>query len=212
MNTLNFSNESIARLRNAIKRSMSGKRYQHTLNVERAARKIAEYVLPSRVSEVCVAALLHDITKEYSEAEQRAILSRTEGITEEDLRTPPAYHSFSAPVAVMEQYSEYATSDVLSAVKNHTLGYVDMTLFDEIVFVADYVSEDRMHPSCISVRNALYDELKSALGDKQIQCALHAAALQALENTVLYLKNRGAFIHPTSIAARDYFLFAKSKQ
>ena len=66
MDTKKYSEETLAALRNDVKKRMSEKRYNHTLEVEKMAHRIAELYAPDRVGLVRAAALLHDITKELS--------------------------------------------------------------------------------------------------------------------------------------------------
>ena len=88
-----FSNDDIIRLRSLVKERMSQKRYLHTLGVEKMAKRLGEVLLPDKVDELCVAALLHDVAKEMSYEEHMQLLA-TSDITygEEYLSTKPALH------------------------------------------------------------------------------------------------------------------------
>ena len=58
-----FSNDKIAELRDKVRGRLSAKRFAHVLAVEDCAAKLGAYMLPSRVDELRVAALLHDISR-----------------------------------------------------------------------------------------------------------------------------------------------------
>ena len=92
-----FSEQQLDALRENIKQYMGAHRYDHTLGVEKAVIFLGSIFLPEHVSELRVAALLHDITKEMSYDDQFSLLS-SEGliISEEDKMALPALHSFSA--------------------------------------------------------------------------------------------------------------------
>ena len=58
--------EQLDALRNTVAGNISAARFEHTLGVERAAAGIRRVLCPQKLKLLCGAALLHDITKEYS--------------------------------------------------------------------------------------------------------------------------------------------------
>lgn len=201
-----LTEERICELRESVKARLSESRYNHTLGVERATAEIARYIMPDRVYELRVAALLHDVTKELSRDEQLEIIKRCTRVTDSDMRTEAAYHAFSAPEVILRDYPELATPDVLSAVFNHTTGAPDMTVFDEIIFISDYVEDGRAHPACVAVRESLFCELRSAVDGEEMLCALHRATLEALENTVRHIESRGFYLNERTVVTKDEYL------
>ena len=125
--------DRIEKLRVEVGARLSDKRYAHTLGVERAAVRIGEYCLPDKITELAVAALLHDVAKEMPREDQLAAMERS-GIafTAEDYDSHALYHAFAACVLVREEFSDIATDDILSAVFKHTSGDAEMSVFDEI--------------------------------------------------------------------------------
>ena len=80
-----FTDDALEKLRKKIKERMSEKRFSHTLGVERCAKKLGELILPDRISELCAAALLHDISKEIPIEKQFEILENNKfPLTDED--------------------------------------------------------------------------------------------------------------------------------
>ena len=61
-----FNNQAIQELRERVTAEMSAKRARHTLAVEQMAARLAELYCPEKAQLLRVAALLHDVTKEYS--------------------------------------------------------------------------------------------------------------------------------------------------
>lgn len=192
---MKFSNEKIESLRKEVGEGLSKKRYLHTLGVEKAACYIGSFFEDLDLSELAVAALLHDITKEYSEAEHQNILKNNEAICDGVCGVTAALHSFTAPYVVERDFSEYATINVLSAVRNHTLGSPEMSIFDEIIFISDYVEDGRTYPACVDVREMLYRDLNKAVSYEECIIALHRAVAKSLEYTVSALRARGALLH-----------------
>ena len=204
---MKFDDTSILRLRSAVGELISKERYHHTLGVEKAATQIAEKCLPDKIYQIRVAALLHDISKEYSVAEQLDFIKTAEvPCTEDDLMSPPVFHSLTAPVIIRRDFSEYADDDVLSAVLYHTTGAPNMSIFDEIIFVADYVEDGRRYHECQSVRRELFDRLYVSRGVEECISVLHKATVSTLNNTIVRVVNSGKFLHPKTILTRNAFL------
>lgn len=202
-----FSDNQIDSLRERVSGRLSEKRFLHTLGVEEMAVKIGELCLPDRLSELRVAALLHDISKEYSEAEYFEIAKRHNiRFSDEDLLAPALWHSITAPLAVLEDFSKYATEDVLSAVRNHTTGSPDMTLFDEIILLSDYIEDGRKYKNCIDVRDDFFARVKAAENRDEYILALHYATFSSLENNLKEFVSRGKPYHSRTKATRDAIL------
>lgn len=184
-------------LNKEVERRLSPKRYLHTLGVEKMAVKLGEIYLPSRINELRCAALLHDIAKELSTNEQIELMRVSAyDFTDEDLNTLSAYHSFAAPQLIIRDFPGYATPEILSAVFYHTLGDLNMSLFDKIIFISDYIEEGRAYQSCIEVRELLFDLIES--GENKL-LALDRAIALSIENTRESLISRGIKINNRSL-------------
>lgn len=200
-----FSDDKIAILEKAVSLRLSERRFAHTLRVVAATEKIAGFCLPEAMSELRAAALLHDVTKELSDSEQLEIMNLASK-SNDDLACPPIYHSITAPEVIKRDFPEFATERILSAVYNHTTASSDMSLFDEIIFVADYVEDGRTYPSCVSVREALYTALGSARDREECVAHLHNATVSALDNTIAEMIRAGKYLHARTVLARNAFL------
>ncbi len=184
---MNFSENEIDELRCLVSKRLSEKRFLHTMGVEKAASHLGVLLLPKQESELRVAALLHDIAKECGTDEQlRYIELGNISLSESERKALPVLHSFAAPYVIKRDFPHFATDNVLSACKNHTVGAPDMSLFDEIIFVSDYVEEGRTYDSCKLVRKALWDSLKT--NDREaIEKALHRAVVESMNFTMAKL-------------------------
>ena len=202
-----YNEQQIGKLRNEVGNRLGEKRFSHTLGVERAAVKIGEKILPDKVSLLSVAALLHDITKEYSAKEHIDIMNKhLRFVSESDILAPSVYHSLTAPFVISKEFPEFSTDEVLSAVLNHTVGAPDMTLFDEIIFVSDYVEEGREYISCVEVREKLMAVIDSDADREECISALHDATIAALDNTIISVIKRGGYLHEKTVMTRNAFL------
>jgi len=202
---MSFSEADIESLRLAVKGSLSSHRYLHTLGVENAAVKLGMIFCPSLLPELRVAALLHDVTKELSPEKTKEILTNNDLITDDCMWNMPAvFHSLTAPSFIRKEYPLYATENVLSAVYHHTVGAPNMSLFDKIIFIADYVEENRTYPSCVSTRAQLFDGITSGISDKLT--VLNQAILSSLDATILSLTASSRYICPMTVSTRNAIL------
>ncbi len=197
-----FSTNDIDKLRTDIAAFMSEERYLHTLGVERAALKLGEYIMPDRLDELAVAALLHDITKRLKKEEHWLFISKSNlSLTEEDLKTYPALHSFSAVPFIKQYFAEYATDDICRAVFLHTLGGTDMTLFDEIIYLADYIEDGRIPDACKKTAERVMAALDKAFTDSDKKDVIHRYVYLVMKNTEKHLKEQGRVVNYRTLSA-----------
>ena len=199
-----FTDDKLSALRECVAKRLSKKRFNHTLRVEAAAVRIAEFCLPESISELRAAAILHDLTKELDDKEQFLIMKSFDSLS--DAISPPLYHSITAPAVIKRDFPEFATENVLSAVYNHTTGAADMSLFDEIIFIADYIEDGRTYTSCVEVRDKLYSSLSLARDREECIAHLHDATIMALNNSITELVRSGKYLDPRTVMARNAFL------
>ena len=182
-----IDNNSVEKLKTSVSERLSAKRFSHTLGVMRCAERLSLAVLPEKVFEIKAAALLHDISKELGREESLRILEEhDETLCEEDLMCEGVLHSFTAPIVIMRDFPEYATEDILNATRNHTLGRENMTLFEKIIFLSDYIEDTRVFDSCIRVRSMMFSGFESLTYREKLkridECCVAAidGALEAL--------------------------------
>ena len=200
-----FDNTAILNLKLLVRDRLSEKRYTHTLGVEKLARHLGQLLIPEKVDELSVAALLHDIAKELTYDEHLQLLKDSfVKYTDEDLSTKPALHSIAALPLVERDFKEFATKDVCSAIANHTLGASGMSIFDEIIFISDYAEEGRTYRTCVDVRNYLMENVRRENSSYDNLFALHTAALNATRSTIDALKNRNENINSRTLQTQQY--------
>ena len=69
---IKITEKMLAELRERVKPYLTDKRYLHTLAVEEEAAALGSVYLPSDISRLRAAALLHDITKKLTAEEHRS--------------------------------------------------------------------------------------------------------------------------------------------
>jgi predicted HD superfamily hydrolase involved in NAD metabolism len=190
-------------LSHAVGQRVSEKRFRHILGVERCAKRLADALIPERTDEIRAAALLHDVSKEIPIDEQFEMLAN-EGfdLTEEDKITVGVIHSFTAPIIISRDFSDYATDDILSATLKHTVGSQSMSIFDLIIFISDYAEDTRSYESCINVRNRLFDGF-DALSYKDKIFRLKNACLEAIEGTCDAIRRSGGHVNSRMLKTKN---------
>lgn len=128
----------LKRVTKAVDKRLSGKRLDHVHSVSEYAAKLARMYGASEY-DARIAGLLHDWDKLLTDDELPARLDEL-GIARPDHieYLYPVLHSFTGAAAVKREFPEL-DDDVISAINNHTLGALDMSDLDIIIFVADMI-------------------------------------------------------------------------
>lgn len=208
---INQDNERLLdALREKISTYMSGKRLSHTLAVEREIKKLCDVYAPDKEYTLRAAALLHDITKELSVQKQLQLCEEF-GIMymPEEILTPKIFHSRTAPAVIERDFPEFADEEILSAVRWHTTGRADMTLGEELLFLADYIEDTRTFESCVTLREFFWNGVDGA-ADKAAH--LTDTMIMALDMTVNELCDERQPIHLDTMSARNSLIFKSRKK
>jgi predicted HD superfamily hydrolase involved in NAD metabolism len=187
----------LGELKKEIKGLLSQKRWEHTLRVVSASFELISCLqIEIEANKVETAALLHDCAKDLPLGEQLKKAGYF-GIvlTSSDLLCPKTLHGRVGAGIVQHEFG-IVDADIIQAVALHTTGGPRMSPLAKIIFVADYIEPGRSFPGVEKLR---------LLAKKE----LNGAVLACMEQTLLYLLQRGDFIHPRMIAARNYILAAE---
>ncbi len=141
---------------------MSKKRYVHSVNVAKAARQLAVQY-GADVEKAVIAGILHDITKETPYDEQLQIIN-SNGIILDDVQRflPKTWHAISGSLYIKE-YLNIQDTDIINAVRYHTSGRADMSLLEKVIFVADFIGEERNYKGVDIMRQKAKRSLEEAM-------------------------------------------------
>lgn len=184
------------------------KRVPHVLGVEKEMRKLSSiYEIGEYDTELGgIAALLHDITKKQS-VEWHVNFLVKHGIAPDadTVASPKTLHQLTGSILAGELYPSYAPEKVCKAISVHTTGSPDMTLFDKLLFLADFIEETRTFDSCVKLRRYFYSRLQKDGKD----AALDKTMLKAYRIMLKELKEENKPIHPKTLAAYNAALKGK---
>ena len=171
------------------------------------AVRIGKLYAPEKIDVLRAAALLHDITKEYSPQRQIA-LCRELGIriSKQDILTPKTFHAKTAAGLIPLQYPAFADAEVISAVRWHTTGRAKMRLTEKIIYLADYIDESRTFPDCVALRNLFWDADPAGMSPIERRKHLDRVLIRSFDMTVLALTEEGEPIADATIAARNWLI------
>lgn len=201
---MKFDEAMLAALRRDVGADMSQKRLTHTLEVEKMAVRLGRLYTPDKLDILRAAALLHDITKEYSSDKQLQIC-REFGIiiSKQDILTPKTFHAKTAAALIPSLYPAFADAEVLSAVRWHTTGRADMTLTEKLVYLADYIDESRTFDDCVTLRRMFWEAKPEKMGEAERRKHLDRVLIRSYDMTLAGLITEGAPISDDTFRARN---------
>ncbi len=200
-----LSESKLAELREAVRPYLKPKRYLHTLAVEEEAARLGALFLPERVNALRASALLHDITKK-DDLEKQLQYCAEFGIIYDifDRNSPKIFHAKTAAELARRDFSDYVDDEIISGIRWHTTGRAEMTLFETIVYLADYIEKTRDFEDCVVLRRFFYDGISDPAADRR-ECLVRTMVL-SFDMTIRQLLSDGAPIDGDTIGARNRFL------
>ncbi|MCM1339848.1 MAG: bis(5'-nucleosyl)-tetraphosphatase (symmetrical) YqeK [Muribaculaceae bacterium] len=150
-----------------LKENLNEERYEHSLGTAECAESLAEtFGLDSE--KAYIAGLLHDCAKCFSTEKLLSIIEENLIIDEDEKSNPKTLH---APVSAYVAETKFGVTDkeILSSIRWHTLGKLNMTDFEKVIFLADKIeSRTREHCYCAAIKACLSGE--NALNRAMLQC------------------------------------------
>ncbi|MBO7249790.1 MAG: HD domain-containing protein [Clostridia bacterium] len=194
--------DMIDALRDRVSKLMSPFRFEHTLGVERMAIRLARLYCPERTEMLRAAALLHDVTKEYSFEEQMDVFERYGvKLTEEQKEAKPTLHAYTAALIIPDEYPDYASEELVDAVRYHSTGRAGMTVYDKILYLADYIEDTRKYEDCIALRLEFFSAEPEKMEIKERVLHLNRVLLHSITLTLDELREKGRPIEGGTLEA-----------
>ncbi len=195
----------LSALTERVRGRLSQKRFEHTMGVFRASLRLAE--LCGEDSELLsVASLLHDISKEYSREEQLVFLDKLGIVLDgDDKSSPQIWHSYTARYIICRDFPEFANERVLKAIDRHTVGAPDMTVFEKILFLADFIEDTRTYKASESVREYVYSNMKQGQVSENRKI-LTSAVIRSIDYTISRLTSEKRQINTKTLLTKNALL------
>lgn len=185
--------------RSLIKNRMSEMRYIHSLNVAKAAAALAEHY-GADVKKAEIAGILHDCCKEIPKDEMLQIITSGGIILDAaEKSSSKLWHAIAGSVYVRDELN-IQDDDIINSIKYHTTGRAGMSLLEKIIFIADFIGEEREYDGVEIMRKKAFTCLEDAmlfglqftitdLARRKLQ--IHSNALFCYNDIINYLQEKG---------------------
>ncbi|MFD0896174.1 bis(5'-nucleosyl)-tetraphosphatase (symmetrical) YqeK [Loigolactobacillus binensis] len=184
-----------AELLTRISEQLSASRFAHVQRVEQTAIKLAKKY-GADVQRASIAGLVHDYAKQRPDQEFKRIIRQQQ--LDPDLLTANngIWHGVVGAYLVEQELGIHDTQ-ILNAVRRHTIGAVEMTALDKIIFVADFIEPGRDFPGIEQARAAANE-------------SLDAGVRFEISNTLKFLLAKQVNIYPKTIDTYNAWVAGKS--
>ena len=186
--------DKLEQFKEEIKHTLDNERYEHSIGVMYTAGAMAmRYGFD--VDRAMIAGLLHDCAKCIPSAEKIALCEQNGlGVSEVERNNPGLLHSKLGAYFMKTKYG-IEDEEMCHAVTYHSTGCPDMSLFDKIIYIADYIEPNRSKaPDLERIRELAFNDIDACL-------------YQILEATLLYLQDKKSAIDP--LTEETYFYYKK---
>ena len=171
-----------------LKHNLSEERYEHCIGTAQCAKDLA-IRYGQDVQKAYIAGLLHDCAKGFPNEKSIKIIEEEKlDVLESEKINSKTLH---APISAYIAQAEFGVIDdeILSAIRWHTLGKANMSMFEKIIFLADKIENH--------TREAEHAEpIRKCL---ELENGLDKALLQCYKQTIKSLVDRGLKICPLTI-------------
>ena len=181
-----------------VKTKLDEKRYNHTKRVVKKAKQLAKlYNAP--IDKVKIGAYLHDIAKFYKVEDMAELVgNKYPEVNREVYRNGQILHGFAA-AEIAERELGIEDTEILDAIRYHTVGKENMSLTAKIVYLADAIEDARDWFGVVKARK---------LAEKNIDTAI----IYELNQKIEYLIKKDSLIHPNTLTFRNDLLTKKKKE
>ena len=157
------------------------------------------------------AGLLHDITKDFT-LEAQIKLCNEYGIKlDMDNIVPKLLHAKTGCEYARRCFGKDLIDDlVYSGIYYHTTGRHGMTLFEAIIYLADYIEVGRTFEDCVALRKYFYDSIAVCNSFEEKLEVLRKTMVMSFDLTIKNLIEESKQIDSDTVEARNYFLINKN--
>lgn len=174
---------AIEKIEEDVKKTLSEFRYNHSLMVANEAKNLAKHYNYDE-EKAYLTGMTHDIAKEFTDKENQKIIEKyhlSQSLRDEKLKE--IIHADIGAIVAKERYN--VDEEISNAIKFHTIGNINMSLLDKIIFVADKIAREKKSPMIEEASKVAYQDLDRAV-------------LIILESQKQKLENKGKYMHKES--------------
>ena len=178
-----------------LKNYIEEKRFLHSIGVAVTAYRMAiRYDEDPKLA--YFAGLLHDIAKRMPIEKQLALCKKI-NLHPDEVAYPKMLHA-PAGAGFLKKKFGLKDKQLLSAIRYHTMGHRDMTTFDKLIYMADYIEPCRDFDGVEDLREATFSNLDTAI-------------IKGIDTTILSLVEEHLKISPVLLEVRNDLLEREQK-
>lgn len=196
----------VSAIRDVVKGFTVEKRFSHVLGVEKEACELGKIFLPEKCEKLQIAGILHDITKNFS-YEKQIELCNEYGIELDKYIAPKLLHARTGCEFARRYFGNQIVDDeIYSAIYYHTTGKAQMSLFEAIIYLADYIEENRTFADCVELRKYFYDNIGKVHSYEDKLEVLRSTLVLSFDMTIRNLLDEGKVVDFYTMSARNYLI------
>lgn len=174
-------------LEKVIEQKLEPKRFSHSKNVAKSAVQLAKHYGEDE-EKAYVCGILHDVMKNASDDEQLKIIEFSgEEMTSLEKANKKLWHAISG-AGYIKTVLKITDTEIISAVRCHTTAKANMTMLEKILYIADYISEDRDFDGVEDMRKKAFSNIDEAV-------------FEGTQFSIMELAKRHMPIHPNTVEA-----------
>ncbi len=178
-----------------IEQRLSPKRFLHSMNVAKECVKLAEKYGGDK-EKAYLAGVLHDIMKEEKpEMQLQTMLQSGIMIDTVTRNARPLWHA-KAGAAYCQSVLKIQDEDILNAISYHTTARADMSQLEKVLYLADYIGEERDYPDVDIMRRETWESMERGME-------------YALVYSICDLAKRNKAIHKDTVEAYNQIVLQK---
>ena len=157
-----------------LKNTLSKKRFVHSIETARVARKLAFHygVDPIKAE---FAGLCHDMAKEYKNALMLKYVAEFDIYKDPSIIQTPNLAHGEVAAGILKKHHHFDDEDVLDAIRWHTYGQANMATLSKIIYVADIIEDSRTFEGVEQLRILAYRGLDETILAFNKRCEIHLA-------------------------------------
>ena len=188
------TNALLKKLDEDLKKTLSEKRYNHSIGVMNKAIELAK-IYKVDINKAKLVGLAHDIGKELSKEEKlKYVTENNIEVDEIESINIGLLHGKIGADICKKKYG--FTKDMQNAITYHTVGNKNMDLLAKIIFVADKIEEGRKYKDEEKLKRL--DEARKIANEN-----IDKAVLYEIDMSLEYTLKKNELIHPDSIYTRN---------
>ncbi len=178
-----------------LKNYIEEKRFLHSIGVAVTAYRMA-IRYQEDPKQAYFAGLLHDIAKRMPLEKQLELCKKID-LHPDEVAYPKMLHAPAGAGFLKKKYN-IKDKKILSAIRYHTMGHRDMTTFDKLIYMADYIEPCRDFSGVEELREATYRDLDEAI-------------IKGIDTTILSLVEDHLKISPVLLEVRNDLIDREQK-